>query len=78
MFAAAGVTSGGLEVAVGGRADPDASPSGRYDEGADAGEGLAVADELAFGVVIAEVFAVPLAANAGPEIGNVTEACGAG
>jgi hypothetical protein len=33
-------------------------------------------DDPAFGVDVAEVFASTFAANAGTDIGNVTEACG--
>ena len=51
LLAAAGVASGGLEVAVGDGADPDIGPCGRDDEGLDAGESFVVAEGFAVGVV---------------------------
>ena len=40
LLAAFGVAAGGLQMAVGDGADPDALPGGRDDEGLDAGEGF--------------------------------------
>ena len=56
LFSAAGVFAGGLNVSLAGGADPDVGPGGRDGEGADAAEGGGVADRLAGGGEVAEVF----------------------
>ena len=75
LLAAAGVASGGLEVAVGDGADPDIGPGGRDDERLDAGEGRFVAQGSAFRREIAEGLSAAFAADAGAGVGDVAEAC---
>ena len=78
LLAAAGVASGGLQMAVGVGADPDAGPRGRDDEGLDAGQGFFVAEGFAVGVFVAEVLAVAMAGDAGGSVVHVAEVGGAG
>src|SRR5207248_2679096 len=73
LFATAGVAAGGLQVAVGARADPDVGPRRRDDEGADALEVGGAADGLAVGAEVAERFAAPHAADAGCVVARVPQ-----
>jgi len=83
LLAALGVASGGLEMAVGEGADPDAFPGGRDDEGLDAGEGLLVfsvtgTEGSVVGGAVGETGAGSMARDAGAGVVYVTQAGGAG
>jgi hypothetical protein len=56
LFAPFGVAAGGLNVSVGGGADPDVGPCRRDDQGAYALENRRVRDPPALGVEVDEAF----------------------
>ena len=78
LLAALGVAAGGLEMAVGEGADPDAFPGGRDDEGLDAGEGFLVAEGFVVGGAVGEAGAGAMAGDAGAGVVDIAEAGGAG
>jgi hypothetical protein len=82
LLAAAGVATGGLQVAVGEGADPDAFPGGRDDEGLDAGEGVLVfrvtdTEGFVVGGAVGEAGAGAVAGDAGARVVDVAKAGGA-
>jgi hypothetical protein len=74
LLAPARVAPGGLQVAVGLRADPDLGPGRRDGQRLDAFQGGFVVDRLAARVEVAKAVALRLAADAGPVVEDVAQA----
>src|SRR5262249_54129831 len=73
LLAAAGVAAGGLQMAVGPRADPDLGPGGRDRQRLDAAERFGVVDVLALGPAVAETAAGANPANPGAVVEVVAQ-----
>jgi hypothetical protein len=74
LLAAAGIAGRDLDVAEGVRADPHVRPGGRDDERTDAGERAGVAKDASIPPEIAEGATHFLPSQAGPGVGDVTQA----
>ena len=73
LLAAPGVASGGLNVAVGERADPDVGPDRRNGERLDAAQAVLVGQSRAVRPRVREARAGSSAPDAGTRIGHVTQ-----
>jgi len=78
LLPALGVPCRGLDMAVGGRADPDVFPCRRDDQRADPGQNFRVLDHLTIGSQKAEPAADALPPDAGERVAHVPEPGGMG